>query len=266
VIDAAELDRLRARHHALLKDEPESTVEVLGDGEAAVVRKTYRNRGLRWWQSLWRQSRARREHDRLAAIAAANVPCVAPLGWSEDRRAGGVGSSTLLTRWVPHSTPLKHVLRALPPSAATAPVRARLATAMGALVAALHRAGFLWCTPMPRNALVAGEPADARLVVCDPPSCLDLARDLHAGRFARIDLFLGAFSASRRREWSRVERLRWLLGYTAGDRTAARRLWRALARRSALRNAVERALAMGLFLYILDGSRARRRARATAPR
>ncbi len=262
MIAAGELERLAAQACAVVKDEPAATVEVLGTGSDAVVRKTYRNRGVRWWQSLWRQSRARREHDRLAAIAAAGVPCVEALGWSELRRHGAVDRSVIVTRYVPDSVPLKHVLRAAPSAAA----RAHLATAMGALVGALHRAGFLWCTPMPRNALVVGDPGDALLVVCDPPSCIDLGRDLHGGRLGRIDLFLGAFSASRRREWSRAERLRWLLGYTGGDRAAARTAWRALVRRRELQNVVERALAMALFLYILGPSRSRRTNRAAAAR
>ena len=257
----AELQRLARVRCVVLKDEPAARVELLGAGSDAVVRKTYRNRGIRWWQSLWRQSRARREHDRLAAIAAAGVACVLPLAWSERRRLGAVDQSELITRFVPDSVPLKQVLQASP-RGSRAGARARLATAMGALVGAMHRAGFLWCTPMPRNALVAGDPARARLVVCDPPSCIDFGHDLHGRRLARVDLYLGAFSPSRRREWSRVERLRWLLGYTRGDRDAARALWRALARRGELRNDLERALAMALFLYILGGSR-RRRATAT---
>lgn len=259
MLTAAELDRLAAQRRTVLKDEPEALVEVLGgsdERELAVVRKTYRNRGLRWLQSLWRRSRAEREHDHLAAIAASGVPCLQPLGWSAQRRLGGVDASTLLTRFLPDSVPLRDVLRASP--RAPFRVRAELARAMGALVAALHRAGFLWCTPMPRNALVAGEPAGARLVVCDTPSCVDRGRDLRGSRLARIDLWLGAFSASRRRDWSRCERLRWLCGYAGGDRAAARELWRALARRAELQNVVARALAMAWFTYILPPPRSRR--------
>lgn len=251
----ADLERLARERRVVLKDTPEARVERLGDGEHAVVRKTYQNRGMRWLQSLWRQSRAHREHDRLAAIAAAGVPCLQPLAWSEQRRFGGVTSSTLVTRWLPDAVALKQVLRDLHPAAFRA--RSTLATAMGALVGAMHHAGFLWNTPMPRNALVVGDPAQARLVVCDPPSCLVLGRDLHGKRLARIDLFLGAFSPSRRTDWSRSERLRWLLGYTAGDRDAARGLWRRLVHRRSLQNVVERALATAAFTYIVGPRRAR---------
>lgn len=245
---AADLPRLAAQRRHVVKDEAEATVEVLGLGADAVVAKTYRNRGLRWLQTLGRKSRAQREHENLAAIVAAGVPCVEPLGWSAARRWLGVDASTLLTRFLPDCVPLRDVLRASPPLASRA--RAALATAMGALVARLHRSGFLWCTPMPRNVLVVGDVAAARLVVCDTPSVVRTGRDLHAGRLARIDLFLGAFSPSRRRDWSRVERLRWLLGYANGERALARRLWRVMQRRRPLQNAIERALAMATLTYV----------------
>lgn len=251
-----ELERLAASGRTVLKDEDAATVEVLGPahGQQAVVRKTYHNRGLRFLQSMLRRSRAQREHDNLLAIAAAGVSCVQALGWSQRRRWFGAVESTLVTRFVPAAVPLKSVLAAPAPPA---PRRA-LATAMGALVGAMHHAGLLWCTPMPRNVLVVGELAAARLVVCDPPSCVRLGRPIHGSRLARIDLFLGAFSPSRRRDWSGPERLRWLLGYCRGDRDAARTLWRAVARRRPLVNEIHRALAMAWHTYILGPLRPRR--------
>lgn len=249
MIEASELARLAAHARVVLKDEPATTVLQLGRGEQAVVQKTYRVRGLRQIQSWWRQSRAQREHDRLAAIAAAGVPCLQPLGWSATPAFFGFRDSTLITRFLPDSAPLKHVFQALPRHDRT---RARLAAAMGRLVGALHRAGFLWCTPMPRNVLVQGAPADARLVVIDTPGCVQFGGSLHGGRRARIDLFLGAFSESRRRDWSATERLRWLCGYCDGDRPLARTLWRTMQGRTALQNELERALAMATFTYILS--------------
>jgi len=263
--DDAQLARLAAARRTTLKDEPEATVEVLGDGPDAVVRKTYRTAGLRWLQTFGRRSRAEREHRHLAAIAAAGVPCLRPLGWSAIRRGPGTASSTLVTAFVPGATTLKHALRALPPGdRAAAAGRAALARAAGALVARLHRAGVLWCTPMPRNVLVVGAPAGADLRVCDTPGCLLTSGDLRGGRLARIDLYLAAFSPSRRREWSRSERLRWLCGYADGDRDAARRLWRAMDRRSGLRNVVERALAMTVLARILQPRRDDRAPRPNA--
>lgn len=249
-----DLAQLAAASRVVLKDEPEAIVERIGSGVDAVVQKTYRNRGLRRLQSLCRQSRAQREHDRLRRIAAAGVPCLEPLGWSEHRRFCCVVSSSLVTRWLPDAVPLKQVLRSVRPDSRSA-VRRALARAMGALVASMHRAGLLWNTPMPRNALVVGDPAAAKLVVADPPACLVLGRDLRGGRLALIDLYLGAFSPGRRTDWSRPERLRWLLGYSGGDRATARALWRRLVRRRPLQNVVERALATALFTYIVGASR-----------
>jgi len=205
--------------------------------------------GLRWVQSLWRPSRAQREHDHLLAIARAGVPCLQAVRWSAVPRLGGFRSSTIETRFLSATQPLKQVLHALPRTDRNA-VRGRLARAMGELVAMLHRAGFLWCTPMPRNVLVQGDPAAARLLVCDTPAVVATGRPLHGSRLARIDLFLGAFSPSRRADWSASERLRWLLGYCGGDRPAARALWRVMVRRRPWQNELERALAMAFLTYV----------------
>ena len=249
----------------VLKDEPDTLVVRLGEGNDAVVQKTYRVRGLRWLQSWWRKSRAQREHDHLAAIVRAGVPCLEPVGWTATKRFPfGFRDSTLRTRFLADCVPLKDVLRTLPHDRAGSRARAGLAAAMGALVAGLHRAGVLWCTPMPRNVLVVGDPATARLAVCDTPACIATDRPLHGSRLCRIDLFLGAFSPSRRRDWSRIERLRWLHGYTGGDRPAARALWRTMARRSRLQNECERALAMAVLTYILDWLRPHRRPHRSA--
>lgn len=248
----------RVSSRTVLKDEPDTLVEQLvalaaNGGSDTIVVKTYRVHGLRWLQSWWRKSRAQREHDHLATIVRAGVPCLQPLGWSAVKRVPfGFRSSTLQTRFLADSTPLKQVLRTLGRSGGDARIRGRLAAAMGTLVADLHQAGVLWCTPMPRNVLVQGAPVQARLAVCDTPACIRTDRSLHGSRLCRIDLFLGAFSPSRRRDWSRTERLRWLLGYTRGERAAARALWRTMARRSSLQNELERAFAMVVWTYVRD--------------
>lgn len=255
----------------VLKDEPDTLVEQLvvptaDGGDDTVVVKTYRVRGLRWLQSWWRKSRAQREHDHLATIVRAGVPCLEPLGWSAVKRFPfGFRSSTLHTRFLADSVPLKQVLRTLGHRGADARTRGRLAAAMGALVADLHAAGVLWCTPMPRNVLVLGDPALARLAVCDTPACIAARRPLLGSRLCRIDLFLGAFSPSRQRDWSRTERLRWLLGYTRGDRKTARTMWRTMARRGSLQNELERAFAMVVWTYVRDWLRLLRGAPATGP-
>lgn len=249
MIDDAELQRLAAVHRTVLKDEPEALVEVLGVGPAAVVRKVYRNRGLRLWQSFGRQSRARREFDNLVHVAAVGAPCTPPRGWSATTRLGCVVESALITGHLPDSRTLKAVLADLPATTAGRERRA-LCAATGRLLAAMHRGGLVWCTPMPRNVLVLGDPALARVAVCDTPLLLVLGRDVHGGALAAIDLYAGAFSPSRRRDFSATERLRWLLGYCDGDRRTARRLWRAVARRSMLRHDLLRALSVFWHVYL----------------
>jgi hypothetical protein len=138
-----------------------------------------------------------------------------------------------------------------------AAARRALAAAMGRLVARLHRGGFLWCTPMPRNVLVVGDPARAELAVCDTPAGIPLGRPVHGTRLATIDLFDAAFSPSRCRDFSRVERLRWLLGYADGDHALVRRLWWLSHRPVFVHDAI-RALAMVWHTYILQPLRRRR--------
>ncbi|HEX5052728.1 MAG TPA: lipopolysaccharide kinase InaA family protein [Planctomycetota bacterium] len=260
MLTPSDLERLAARHRSLLKQEPATTVEVLGCGEDAVVRKTYRNLGRRWLQSFGRRSRARREFDNLAAVARGGVPCTTPLAWSERRRLGCIDECSIVTRYLPDSRTLKRVLSERPRPARDG-TRARLAAAMGRLLAALHDNGFLWCTAMPRNVLVLGAAEHARLAVCDTPAGIRIGRSLRQGRLARIDLFDAAFSPSRRADFSATERLRSLLAYCDGERARARRLWRALTRRSVLRHDVGRALAMFWHTYILLPLRPGRRHR-----
>lgn len=247
-----DLARLAAAHHRVLKDEPDTTVEVLGEGAGAVVRKVYRNRGSRWLQTFGRRCRARREFDNLTAMAAAAVPCTPPLAWSERRRYGLVAESTLVTGFVAGTETLKRVLGTLSDrrDPGTSRTRAALATAMGRLCRHLHLAGIAWGTPMPRNALVVGDPSAARLVVCDTPAALVLGRSLLGTELALHDLFDGAFSASRRRDWSAVERLRLLRAYAGDDRDLVRRCWRTLAKRPRWRHDAGRALAMLRFGYL----------------
>lgn len=265
VPDPPELARLAAVHRETLKQDRATTVEQLGRGADAVVRKTYHNRGHRWLQSFGRRSRARREFDNLRLVAAAGVPCTEALGWSERRRFGCVDDSTLVTRLLPHSRPLKQVLAELPRDRTFA-VRRRLCAAVARLVATLHRAGVSWCTAMPRNVLVQGDPAAAQLAVCDVPAAFAIGRSLHGTRLGQIDLFDAVFSPSRRRDWSATERLRWLVAYHDGDRGAARQTWRRLDRRGVLRHDVTAALTMFWYLYVVLPLRLRREPAPRSPR
>ncbi|MEQ1729641.1 MAG: hypothetical protein ABL982_14815 [Vicinamibacterales bacterium] len=254
MITPAELDRLAATHRSALKSEPAVIVELFGTGDAAVVRKTYRNSGMRWLQSFGRRSTAEREFQNLSTVARTGVRCTIARAWFQRRHLGCVDESSLITTFVPVSLPLKQVLVNLSPGE-HAGTRNKLVAAMARLMAQLHRGGFLWCTPMPRNVLVLGDPARADLAVCDTPAGIDLGRSLHGSRLALIDLFLAAFSPSRRADFSAAERLRWLRAYCDHDRQETRRLWRSLAHRSNWRNDLNRALATSWHNHVLQSLR-----------
>ncbi|MBL8748897.1 MAG: hypothetical protein JNK78_07045 [Planctomycetes bacterium] len=259
-----DLDRLAREHLEVLKAEAATVVERLGAGADAVVRKVYRNRGSRWFQTFVRRSRAEREYHNLRAVEATGVRCTTAIAWSARRRFGFVDESTLVTRFLPDARTLKQVLADLSPSEAWR-TRAALAAAMGRLVARMHRGGFLWATPMPRNVLVLGDPAAAELAVCDTPAGIRAPRSVHGGRLATIDVFAAAFSPSRRRDFSAAERMRWLLGYTNGDRAAAKRLWHTLARRPVVVHDALRALAATWYTYLGSPLRRPHRPRAEHP-
>lgn len=246
----------------MLKQEPGALVELLGTGRSTVVRKTYRNRGLRWWQSFGRRSRAEREFENLRHLEACGTTCPPAIEWSARTRCGFVDESTIVTRFVPGCDTLKGVLGGVLVHR-DRPERRILAAAAGRLLAELHRNGFLWCSPMPRNVLVLGEPAHARLAVCDAPRGIPMRRPLHASRMALIDLYDAAFSPSRRKDYSATDRLRWLLGYCDGDRATARRLWRAITSRGVWRHEMTRSLAVFWFNYVLRPLRARPRLRTS---
>lgn len=249
----ARLAALAQARREVLKDEPGTLLELLGEGADAVVRKTYRNRGLRLLQAFLRRSRARREHDNLRRVHLAGLPCTEPVHWSERRVLGCARESVLVTRFVPDCRPMKMVLRELPPATAWR-ARRRLIGEMGRLLAELHRKGLLWGTPMPRNFLLQGDPPTGRLLLCDMPAAIWYGRDLHSAHAALLDLYEATFSPSRRRDFSRPERLRYLLAYCGDDRATARQLWRALAGRPRWAHRVRKAAAMLLRTYLLRTS------------
>ncbi len=249
------VQQLAAERRIVLKQEPSSVVELLGTGPATVVRKTYTNRGVRRLQSFGRRSRAQREFENLRELEARGIRCPKPVEWSARQRFGCVESSVIVTRFIPGCDTLKGVLGGLL-SWRSLRERQRLATAAGAQLRTLHARGFIWCSPMPRNVLVVVDllrnaPPHALLAVCDAPRGFTVRRPQAGGRIALIDLFDAAFSPSRRRDWSRAERYRFLLGYCSGDRQEAQRLWRALTARPVWQHELTRSLAMLWHNYLL---------------
>lgn len=244
-----DLAALAAQHRVVLKDEPATLVERLGAGELVVVGKTYRNRGLRLLQSCWRQSRARREHDNLRTVQRLGLPCTPPLGCSEHRLLGCVRRSQLVTRYLPDCRTVKDWLQQLPQTQRCE--RHWLLQRMGELLAVMHRSGLLWCTAMPRNFLLQGQPGDGRLLLCDVPALVRFPHSIHGSRTALLDLFDAVTSGSRRRDFSRTEQLRYLQAYCLGDHRQARRLLRRLWSRGALAHRLRKNLVMARRTYIL---------------
>ncbi|HLQ37762.1 MAG TPA: hypothetical protein VK348_08175, partial [Planctomycetota bacterium] len=99
-----------------------------------------------------------------------------------------------------------------------------------------------------------GDPARADLLLCDLPAAVHFRRTIHGAAIALLDLFDAAGSPSRRRDFSAAERLRLLTAYGGGDRTAARRLYRALDRRTRIGHRLRKNFVMALRTYILPAA------------
>ncbi len=193
--------------------------------EDGVCTKRYRvERWLRW-RTFLRRSRGRREAERLAALRAAGLPAVEPLGASERRRFGCVVESSVRTRWIDEARNLRAWLRAPDGDAA------QLARDLGALLARVHEAGFVWNTASPRNWLLVPKARGRfELFLCDPVLCVPWPRSVHGRRPGFGDLYDLALGASRRREMTRAFRYRIVLAYCRGDRELARRLFARIGR------------------------------------
>ncbi len=221
---------------AVLKQDASARVEFVPSLQGGTLRKTYFPRGVRILQTFLVRSRAEREHANLSRLGAAGVPCVPTLGWRARRAFGLVWSSSLETGWVGDAQDLRSVLR----EGVGAARKRRLASAYGALLRQVHATGCCSTTLSPRNVLVRGV---ANLMVCDQPHMVVSRRGVLGRWLADIDLFDAFFSTLRLREWSDRERYLGLCGYTDGDREAAARLWRRLARRSRRAHRLHKGLA-----------------------
>ncbi|MCA8941897.1 MAG: hypothetical protein KDB80_04990 [Planctomycetes bacterium] len=180
------------------------------------------------WRFVFGHARAARELAAMRAMRSAGLPCVEPTGYAEER-SPWFRLRWSEIRWVFEAgSDLGHALPDADPTE-----RRRLCREVGALLARIHDAGFLWGTAVPRNIIVTAS-RDPALKLCDVPYAVRFDASIHGSRMALIDLFTAAGSRSRRRDFSRGERRRILLAYTRGDRVACRRVMRKLDRRSQL--------------------------------
>lgn len=155
---------------AALREAAAAGEVVKDEEETLLVRAPLPGGGAAWWK-LYRvpprrrllaslvRSRARREWHALRAIARAGLRAAEVLACAEERRAGLLRSSLLLTRDVAEGRDLGHLL-------ADRLQRRPLLCAAGAAARALHDAGFGHFRLQLRNLLAA---ADGRIVFLDAP-------------------------------------------------------------------------------------------------
>jgi tRNA A-37 threonylcarbamoyl transferase component Bud32 len=105
-----------------------------------------------WLRSLVRPSAARLEYERTRQVADRGVPTVEPLAVGESR-GGGAHASWLITRTFEGAVPLDAFLQDTP-DGPPAPLRIRLARALGRLLARLHDAGLRHHDLHPGNILL----------------------------------------------------------------------------------------------------------------
>ncbi len=224
-----------ARDERVLKHDRKARVVVADRGDGPVLEKTYVTLPHVVWRTFGQRPKARREHDNLAALVAAGVPCVRPGSWSASRKLGCTLRSTVVMEWIDDARDLLWHLKRPPGREPIRRRRARIA-AYGRLLRTLHDRGFVSSSCSPRNVLVQDVAGEERLLLCDQPQLLHIGRPLVGTRLASIDLFDAAFAPRRRKLLSATERLRLLREYADGDRAIVRGLWRTLDGRSRATN------------------------------
>lgn len=235
-----ERGRPESRTVPLIKEDPHARVERVATPRGEVVRKTYTVARSRRWRTFLVASRGRREHRNLTWLVEAGVPAVRPIDWGEERRAGCVTTSWIETEYLEGARDLRRIVREGKWSAmADRRAWTRVLERVGELARACHLAGLVSTTMQTRNLLVGGPPEDPIVVLCDQPSLVRWPASTWGGWLGAIDLYDLAFSASRRRDFSRTERYRIVLAYTEGDRRMLRRLWRLESRRRLVHKAVK---------------------------
>jgi tRNA A-37 threonylcarbamoyl transferase component Bud32 len=173
------------------------------------------DRGARLLSRL-RVSKSRYELEVAVRLAERGVPTPVPVAAGEERRRGLLKTCRLLVPAVEGAADLRHLWLEEP---ALASERRAWSTALGRLARRLHEKGVFQEDFAPNNFLVhPGDPQ--QLFAIDFERTRLVRRVRRAARrrmLAKLDRhLLGATNAAR---------MRFLLGYTDGDRRAARRWW-----------------------------------------
>jgi len=215
----------------VLKDDVDARVVVIETGDGLVVEKSYATPRHVIWRTFGQRSKAKREHDNLAALHGSGVPCVRPIDYREIRRFGFMSSSTIATEWIADAPDLLHIFRKKR-EPRHHPWRRDLSEEYGRLIRIMHDRGFVSTSSSPRNILLQKIDDGTRLILCDQPQLMAVGRPIYGSWLASIDLFDIAFVRRRRDLFTNRERYRFLWGYTDGDRAAIRREWTRLSRRT----------------------------------
>lgn len=215
-IDAGAEDRKQGRRKR-------SYLVSVDAGTTAYLAKVNDYTGLPWWRRLGR-SKARRDLDRAGAIAARGIPTPLPVVAGELRRGPLLERCYELVPWLADAIDLR---RAREEGTGTPAERRLCAQALGTCVRRMHEAGidqrdlapnnFLW-RPAARPSLLAIDFERVRLAAAVPSPARIAA-------LAKLDRHCAGASASAR--------MRFLRAYCAGDRAAARTLWRTIEEASA---------------------------------
>src|SRR5262245_31827797 len=184
-----------------------------------------------WYPTFWRRVRAlgrgtflgtpkvRREYDSLLQMRAWGLDAPQPIAWGEERVAGFLSRSFLITEGVPDPTPLheflSHTLPSVPP-AARAGKRRELIHKLARCARRLHRHRFAHHDLFWRNVILSGQSLehffliDAHKGACWKPggelraraqdlACLDAAAPWFFHRTERLRFYL-AYAEKRKLE------------------------------------------------------------------
>jgi len=229
-----DVDRLLARgRHEVVKHGPHRTVYRLVLPDRVLFVKRFRVPDMRAAVSQWLQwSRARREWRRLLELNEQGFPTVRPVALGEQRPAGAVWESYLITESLEGTEPLDQFIeRRLPelPPRQRSRLRCLLATKAATLIAELHNAGFMHQDLHAGNVLVRYQPgAEPELYLIDLHSVrLTVGRRPLGWYCSRQNLLdFGRFFLSA---GGRIDRARFLKAYLE-RRPSLGLQWRAVAR------------------------------------
>ncbi len=190
-------------------------VHLGGGAGGAALLKVNRYRGVDAWRRAFGHSKARRELARAQAVSARGIETPVPLAAGERRRAGRLMACFLVVPYLADAVDLRRWVASGPRPGE----RRALARAFGRFTRRICDAGVFQDDFAPNNFLLRRGPGPELLMI-----------DFERARLrARVDRAARAFVLAKiDRELpraSRGDRLRFLLGFAEGNRSAAREWW-----------------------------------------